>query len=197
MHAELEGVKFETHPDVYDPHDDSQLLMQNVRASRGQRFLDLGCGTGVVGIHAALQGARVVCADLNPEAVRLARSNARLNHVEIDAVQANLSSSFQLSRFDVVAFNPPYLPTTPRERIPGPINRAFDGGATGTHVLNKFLDSCANDPPRAIIVLASTLQGPDPVLGPAARRGLRGWVVASKQLSFETLIVFALRAEPE
>lgn len=45
----------------------------------GQRVLELGCGLGLVGITAALCGARVLCTDYEPEALRFARHNARRN----------------------------------------------------------------------------------------------------------------------
>jgi predicted nicotinamide N-methyase len=43
--------------------------------------LELGCGAGLPGIVARLKGARVLQTDLFPEALALARWNARRNHV--------------------------------------------------------------------------------------------------------------------
>ena len=55
---------------------------------RVRRALDMGCGTGVLAIAAArIWGASVVAVDLDPEAVRVARGNARVNGVE-DLVSA-------------------------------------------------------------------------------------------------------------
>ncbi len=49
---------------------------------RVRRALDMGCGTGVLAIAAArIWGAPVVAVDLDPEAVRVARGNARVNGV--------------------------------------------------------------------------------------------------------------------
>ena len=45
----------------------------------GQRVLELGCGLGLVGVVAALQGARVLCTDYEPDALAFARHNARCN----------------------------------------------------------------------------------------------------------------------
>ena len=50
---------------------------------RVRRALDMGCGTGVLAIAVArIWGASVVAVDLDPEAVRVARGNARVNGVE-------------------------------------------------------------------------------------------------------------------
>ncbi len=49
---------------------------------RVRRALDMGCGTGVLAIAAArIWGATVVAVDLDPEAVRVARGNVRVNGV--------------------------------------------------------------------------------------------------------------------
>ena len=45
----------------------------------GRRVLELGCGLGLVGVVAALQGARVLCTDYEPEALAFARHNAHHN----------------------------------------------------------------------------------------------------------------------
>lgn len=50
---------------------------------RGQRVLELGCGTALVGIVAASLGAHVVCSDIAPQALELARLNAELNGVRL------------------------------------------------------------------------------------------------------------------
>ena len=54
-------------------------------AEKGQmgRVLDLGTGTGILAIAAALLGAkRVLAVDLNPLCVKTARENVKLNHLE-------------------------------------------------------------------------------------------------------------------
>ncbi len=51
----------------------------------GKRVLDLGCGTGILAIAAALKGAHpVVAVDIDPRAVEVTRKNARLNNLELE-----------------------------------------------------------------------------------------------------------------
>ena len=55
----------------------------------GRSVLDYGCGSGILGIAAALLGAaRVVAVDIEPQALWATRSNARFNGVALDAVTA-------------------------------------------------------------------------------------------------------------
>ncbi|MGF9563042.1 50S ribosomal protein L11 methyltransferase [Neorhizobium sp. JUb45] len=58
---------------------------------RGRRVLDLGCGSGVVGIAAAKAGAgQVLAADIDANAVAATRLNAVLNGVMIDIAEGDL-----------------------------------------------------------------------------------------------------------
>lgn len=47
-----------------------------------QSVLELGCGLGLVGVVAALRGARVVCTDYETDALAFARHNAQLNQCQ-------------------------------------------------------------------------------------------------------------------
>jgi len=65
-----------------------ELLL--LRAAEGPlgRVLDLGCGTGILGLAAALLGARSVLAvDLNPLCVSTTRNNAVLNGLELEVAE--------------------------------------------------------------------------------------------------------------
>ena len=53
------------------------------RALAGRRVLELGCGLGLVGVAAALAGARVLSVDRSPEAVTFAAANAARNGVTL------------------------------------------------------------------------------------------------------------------
>jgi ribosomal protein L11 methyltransferase len=55
------------------------------RITPGAFLADLGCGSGVVAVAAALLGwGRVVAVDVNPASVEATRVNAQLNNVEIE-----------------------------------------------------------------------------------------------------------------
>jgi len=56
----------------------ARYVLQHLDLS-GLQVLELGCGLGLVGIAAALRGARVLCTDYEPDALAFARHNARRN----------------------------------------------------------------------------------------------------------------------
>ena len=77
----------------------------SARAPLG-RVLDLGAGSGILGIAAARLGARAVTAvDLDPEAVASARHHARLNEVDLRVVRADLAAALRPGAFDLVVAN--------------------------------------------------------------------------------------------
>ncbi len=82
----------------------------------GGRVLDMCCYSGGFGIYAKVLGgaAEVTCVDLDEAAVAMARTNANLNQVRLDTVQADAFAymrQMQVNRrqYDVLALDPPKL----------------------------------------------------------------------------------------
>ncbi len=140
---EYAGLSYRTHEEVYQPEDDTWLLVDLIQglSLQGKLVLEVGCGAGLALLAAVKNGARGVGTDRNPWAVRLLRENARLNALgpRVQAVRADLLTGLDLGTVDLVVFNPPYLPTTPEERVRGELNHAFDGGVSGDAVIDRFL----------------------------------------------------------
>ncbi|MFO1533329.1 MAG: HemK2/MTQ2 family protein methyltransferase [Thermoplasmatota archaeon] len=180
------------HKDVYKPSHDTFLLAHAVghEVRPGDRFVEVGCGAGLVAMVAARRGAAVTATDLNPEAVRLAQENAGENRLAVDVRRADLLAGL-MGPFDVVAFNPPYLPTAPEEMLPGPLNLAFDGGRDGNETVLRFAAQVAElEPrPRAILVVHSSLADPNALEGALGRLGYVAQVVAEEAHFFERIQV--------
>jgi len=69
-------------------HETTRLVMRELeaRVSGGEHVLDVGCGSGILGIAALKLGAaRVVAVDVDPIAVRVTDENAEINGVAIEA----------------------------------------------------------------------------------------------------------------
>ena len=78
----------------------------------GKTVCDLGCGTGVLAIGAALLGAdHVIGIDSDPQAVRDANANAALLDTDIEFIVSDVQDAAlpgQLGRCDTVVMNPPF-----------------------------------------------------------------------------------------
>jgi len=79
---------------------------------KGCAVLDMGCGSGVLGIHASMRGAPyVLCVDIDPWSVTNTRENASLNGVsegpafEVREGGASVLEKSDEGRFDVVIAN--------------------------------------------------------------------------------------------
>ncbi|MFZ5478854.1 MAG: HemK2/MTQ2 family protein methyltransferase [Myxococcota bacterium] len=123
------------------------LLAQALGARPGLRVLEVGTGeAGVLATLAARKGARVVAFDVREAAVASARRVAAANGAEVEARASDLLAALRPGEaFDVVVFNPPYLPTAVGldrgwDRARAPI---WDGGERGDAVILRFLDDVA------------------------------------------------------
>jgi len=116
-------IKLRYKEGVYKDAEDSWLLQKQVeKFAKDKKVLDIGTGTGIQAITAAKSGAKeVIAVDINPDAVDLAKENAELNKVKIKVFQSDLFEKVS-GKFDLIVFNPPYLP-------PGkPKDLAWSGG---------------------------------------------------------------------
>jgi release factor glutamine methyltransferase len=192
------GFSYDVHPDVYRPAEDTFLLAEAVARElrAGERFLEVGCGAGMVSLVAARAGAAVWATDLNPRAVELALRNAKRNGIHLEASTRDLLDGLS-GPFDVVAFNPPYLPTAEDEVLPGPINLAFDGGRDGNATVLRFAQQIGRlaQRPRLILVVHSSLANHGPLGIALAKLGYAESVLAEQSLDFERISVRAFRLQ--
>jgi len=183
----------EDHPEVYPPSEDTFLMAGALGPLRG-RALDLGTGSGLLAILCARMGASVLATDLNPHALALARRNAGRNGVEIEVLRADLFEGVA-GKFDLVLFNPPYLPTGPGD-LTGDrwLDLSVDGGRDGLAPARRFLEGLgAHLAPRgrALTLVSSLSQA---TLEPPPGLVLRP--VATGKLEFELLTVLEARRAP-
>lgn len=177
---------------VYQPAEDSRLLAETAvpYVDRDDRVLDAGTGSGYVAARIGeATDATVVGSDLNPSACREAARNG------VPAVRANLLDPFRDDAFDVVVFNPPYLPTEPGREWDDWMAVALSGGEDGRAVVEPFLDDLARAiaPDGHAFVLVSTLTGVDAVRDYARASGLTTREAASESHPYEKLVVLHCR----
>lgn len=104
-------------PSVFHPslYFSSKILGRFVSTMSlsGKRFLDMGCGSGIIGLCAAQANASVVAVDLNPNAVAATQLNAQQNNLahRIQVLEGDLFQPLpHASSFDYIAWNPPFYP---------------------------------------------------------------------------------------
>ncbi len=183
------GLALRVSDGVYEPAEDSFMLASAAESLTGS-VLEVGCGSGIVSLACAKNGATVWGVDINPEAVRCARENAERNRLSNARFMASdLFAAIPEQKFDAIVFNPPYLPTTKNERVRGPLNDAFDGGEDGRKVLDRFLGQFDSflKPGGTLFLVQSSLNNEQKTRAMLEAAGYVVGVVASESFFFERL----------
>lgn len=126
----------------------AEWLTNNVSLSEGARILDMGCGSGVLGLSLAADfpEAVVTLADVSPDALSLARENAEFTGLKAEFLESELFSALPVDRpFDLIVANLPYVPEAedlaPEVRHDPAL--ALFGGPDGMDLIRRFVPDAA------------------------------------------------------
>mgnify|MGYP001070898951 CR=1 FL=1 len=115
MHSDRKNIPLQIFPEVFPPQQDFLMGEYLKKLSNIQKMevADIGTGSGIEAISAAHLGAKHIDAvDINPQAVRCAKENARLNNVasKIDFYYSDLFSHLQDGKkYDLILANLPFI----------------------------------------------------------------------------------------
>jgi release factor glutamine methyltransferase len=117
---EFYGREFRVTPDVLIPRPETEHLVEAclARIHPGDRVLDVGTGSGAIAITLALETkAQVYATDISLAALAIAGENTRKLRAPVQFLAADLASCFSDRSFNLIASNPPYVPTTDRPSL--------------------------------------------------------------------------------
>ncbi len=131
---------------VYPPAEDSYLMQDILKKEVPNlleqnpelKFLEIGPGSG---IHLetvrklGIKKENIFSVDINPDAV------AHCSSLGFNCKQSNLFENVE-DKFDIIIFNPPYLPEDEREDCAS--KTATTGGIKGCEIINRFLRESKN-----------------------------------------------------
>ena len=156
-------IEVEVRPPVLVPRPETEELVDLIlkwwfsdisRRSRPARFLDVGCGSGCIGL-ALLQhlprGSECLGIDISQEALSLANHNGlqlvdrRCKSYEVKERSAAVPRPRSEKPYDFIVSNPPYIPTCDLKGLEPEVRhfedpRALDGGDDGLDVARHILD---------------------------------------------------------
>jgi release factor glutamine methyltransferase len=174
---------------TYEPREDSFLMLEALAGLSlgGLRVLDMGTGSGILAVYCARRGADVTASDIDIEAIRALQLTCDRMGISIKLVTCDLFSKIP-ERFDIVVFNPPYLPSSTIG------DRTTDGGEAGTEVISRFLSELTQhlvENGRGILVISS-LNDPERLM--IRHPDLSFKTLRERSLFFERLYVLEARA---
>ena len=148
------------------------------------RIIEIGTGSGFISSQIREKAESVIATDINPYACTIAKKNG------VEVVRTDLFSGI-CGTFDLVIFNPPYLPTKEEERIDDWLEYALDGGDDGRVTIKRFagqLDSVLSRMGRCLILISS-LTGTEEVRKIFSDLGFLSFIIAEKKVEDERLYV--------
>ena len=142
------GLNFYVDSRVLIPRQDTETLVEAVivalRPLEKPRMLDLCAGSGAIGlsVRTLVPGADVTLADCSRDALEVVRENARRLGVDVDIRHGDLFRAVWHQKFDLIASNPPYIPTGDLPLLQREVQRepqlALDGGGDGLEFYRRI-----------------------------------------------------------
>jgi len=195
-----EDKNFEIFDEVYQPSDDTYLILDYIKEfiNDNDFILDLGTGCGILGIVAADKASRVVLTDISPIAIECANENIKNNNFT-SKVEARLGNLFEPinnnEQFDLILFNPPYIPIDDSERKLDWIEKAWDGGKNGREIIDKFLNDFENylkDNGR-VLMIQTSLSNYENTVENLKNRGLFVEILEEIKFPFERIAILLIK----
>jgi release factor glutamine methyltransferase len=176
---------------IYIPEEDSYLLKKaledyllKIKNKKNLKFLDMGCGSGILAETALKKGLKknnILCVDINVFAVE------ELKKKRFRVLKSDLFSNLKKEKFDLIVFNPPYLPFDKKEDKDSQL--ATTGGKKGSEVINKFLvygKKHLNEKGKILLLTSSLTKN---ILWGNWKKK----IIAKKKIFFEELYVWELK----
>jgi len=171
----------------YLPAEDTRLLIDALKDLRGDSCLEVGFGSAAVLRDVAGRFGLAVGTDvIDIQGAKSAKS------AKTDLVLADKAACFRDGVFDLVFFNPPYLPSVGIEDI------TVDGGRGGIEVAISFLRDGSRTMKKdgTMVALMSDEGDLRAFMAECERGGLTVEEVDRKKLFYESLVVFEIRRKP-
>ena len=141
-------------PGVLIPRYDTEVVAESAcevfKEKKGDTVLEIGCGSGAIGIALAKKvGAKVTAVDINPDACELTKENAQRNGVKMDVLCGDLFEPIKKKKYHMIISNPPYIKSAdiddlmPEVRDHEP-REALDGGEDGLDFYRRIAAEAAD-----------------------------------------------------
>lgn len=172
---------------IYYPEEDTFLLLNVIRKYSVDKVLEIGTGSGLLALELRINNRFVIGVDINFNALnelRISESNKNIDS-KINIICCNSASPFRDNVFDLVVFNPPYLPS---EKIN---DNTIYGGPSGIEISKIWFKDASRILKNngKIVFLTSSISNVKGLFNYSRKLGFKIKILESKKLFFEKLLV--------
>ena len=170
---------------IYEPSEDSFLLSKYVEKYASGKVLDIGSGSGIQAESALMKTKEVLAVDINKEVVKL------LKKKNINAKYSDLFSNVN-GKFDLIIFNPPYLPEEKHEDSETKL--VTTGGKYGYEILERFFKDAKKflNKNGKILIVFSSLTNKKKIDSLIKKYIFKSKLLEEKKIFFESLYVYLI-----
>jgi release factor glutamine methyltransferase len=198
------GLTINTHKEVYDPAEDTFLLIESIKIKENHKVFEIGTGCGIIALYCSMKGANVVCSDINPYAIETTYYNYRINRKNLTGkFELRQGSLFEILKsnelFDIIIFNPPYLPTRKNELVRESewFNKSVNGGFDGLDLIDVFVKKVDNYLVKKgyAFFIFSSLSNREKLDKIISKSKMKSSIINRMKFDFEQLDVYCLKKE--
>jgi HemK-related putative methylase len=206
--------------EVYKPSDDTYLITDYFKENINENYfdgidikkikniLDMGTGTGIIALFLneikkrnANFSARIFASDVLENAIKCAKLNEVINNLEksINFIHSDLFKSFPsnlLKSFNIIIFNPPYLPSLKYNNISSAKkdpDKSWNGGERGIELFLEFISQVKpyinSSQKFYIYYISSSVPKCENLNDKLIKSGFKNRILKKKHIFFEDIIL--------
>lgn len=120
--TEINGIRLKVLPNVFSPEIffESRWFAERIaELAEGKRLLEIGPGSGITSLFAALKGSEVTAVDVNENAIQNTKINFAEHNLHIDARLGSVYEPLEeTEQYDVIFWNHPFNKTSQQDIDP-------------------------------------------------------------------------------
>jgi HemK-related putative methylase len=187
---------------VYYPSDDTLFFLDILKkeiTSKAKIYdsaLELGFGNAYLSLEILNNVKELVCVDINSFAIDyLKKLKQKYNLEKIKVKESNLFNNLDPSKkYDLIIFNPPYVPCKENIKDLDILDRASCGGNKGSQVIINFINNLNKylNKKGVCYLLFSSLNNEEEIYDLLKKNKLKYKILNKKHLFFEDLIIIKI-----